>query len=260
MTQSLEQHLTVDIQDIMLRHGGGDTDHNGNSSAVLIIVDAVRGFTQHGALADRKSMAPMVAHICRLSKAFLSRYSRGDGRIVILRDCHRSDVPEPPYPPHCVKGTGEEDLDPDLGWLWGKRRGGRVSSIDKDCINGFVGAEIQRPYKNSYYNQLVDELKDVRDVVIVGCCTDICVLDLVTSLLSARNHGMLTSVGKRRKAYAEAIGEMRIIVYKPGCATFDSSNHPGELMNHIGLHIMASRGALIAGSLSIQSGSIVAEL
>jgi len=44
--------------------------------------------------------------------------------------------------------------------------------------------------------------------LVVGICTDICVLDFVCSTLSARNLGFLTPLKD-------------VVVYSHGCATFD---------------------------------------
>lgn len=34
--------------------------------------------------------------------------------IIAFLDTHEADKPEPPYPPHCIVGTGEENLVPGL--------------------------------------------------------------------------------------------------------------------------------------------------
>lgn len=49
-------------------------------------------------------------------------------------------------------------------------------------------------------------------ILVVGICTDICVLDFVCSALSARNHGLLSPLED-------------VIVYSNGCATFDFPLH-----------------------------------
>lgn len=34
--------------------------------------------------------------------------------VLVLLDTHDADRPEPPYPPHCIRGTGEELLVPGM--------------------------------------------------------------------------------------------------------------------------------------------------
>jgi nicotinamidase-related amidase len=237
----------------------------------LVVVDAVRGFTRTGSLSDPGSMAPMVQELDQLIRA-LDRTLGERLHLLVLRDRHHADIPEPPYPPHCIVGSGEEELDPELAWL---ERHERVTLVDKDCINGFVGA--MRPAGGGLYRNLLTEWvlrNDLRALVLVGDCTDICVSDLTVALLSARNHGLLTRVSPDdRQAYVEAITSMAIFVYVPGCATFDldpedpgelpadrlTLRHPGPVAHHVGLWLMASRGArLIDGFAPLRQGEISA--
>lgn len=57
---------------------------------------------------------------------------------------------------------------------------------------------------SKYFQPIVVSLK----ILVVGICTDICVLDFVCSALSARNRHLLTPLED-------------VIVYSRGCATFD---------------------------------------
>jgi len=222
----------------------------------LIVVDVVRGFTRSGNLSDPRSMAPMVQAIGTLVRALDDRLGERL-HLLMLRDCHHPDVPEPPYPPHCIVGTGEELLDPDLAWLADRSQ---TTVVDKDCINGLVGAmrSVDSADGRLWRNLLVDWVveQEIETLVIAGDCTDICVSDLTVALLSARNHGMLTrALPDARERYVAAITSMPIYVYLPGCATYDLDppgplpagqeprRHPGPLAQHVGLWLMASRGA-----------------
>ena len=83
----------------------------------------------------------------------------------------------------------------------------------------------------------------------VGICTDICVADFVGTLLSARNHGLMPTLKD-------------VVVLEPACATYDlpraaaelglpeTAAHPQAATHHLGLYIMASRGAVIASGLA----------
>lgn len=221
----------------------------------LIIVDVVRGFTREGALSDAKSMAPMV----EAAAAVLSEMDERLGRrlhLLLLRDTHHADIPEPPYPPHCVKGSGEDELDPGIAHAGDHPR---AEVLDKDCINGFVGA-MQRAPDGAWTNRLCDWVVEnsITSLVLVGDCTDICVSDLAVSLLSARNHGMLTAVPpEEREAYVAAITGFEIYLHADACATFhldpdealpagmEALRHPAPLAHHVGLWVSASRGARI---------------
>ena len=45
-------------------------------------------------------------------------------------------------------------------------------------------------------------------MLVVGICTDICVMDFVVTVLSARNHGILSPLEE-------------VLVYIKGCSTYD---------------------------------------
>ncbi|HET8727966.1 MAG TPA: isochorismatase family protein [Alphaproteobacteria bacterium] len=210
----------------------------------LVIVDEVNGFATVGAgnlapPAPNPQVSRMVSETGRLARAF---EERGWPMLAFL-DTHVPGKPEPPYPPHCELGTGEENLVPELEWLEQARH---ATLMRKDCINGFVGA-----IRPDGTNQVVDWVKSNRleAVLVVGICTDICVMDFVLTMLSARNHDLMP-------------GLKDIVVYEGACSTYDlpegvaadlglprTSAHPQMLTHHMGLYFMASRGAVLAGEV-----------
>ena len=221
----------------------------------LVVVDVVRGFTREGNLSDAASMAPMVAAVDGVIRELQAKLA-ARLRLLMLRDTHHADIPESPYPPHCIKGSGEDELDPDLAWA--AHLPGAVV-LDKDCINGFVGA--MEPCGHGVWrNRLCDWVAEheLTTLVLVGDCTDICVSDLAVALLSARNHGMLHAAGPEdREAYVASITGLQIMVHAGATATFDldpdepfargqeTLRHPGPLAHHVGLWVAASRGARV---------------
>ncbi len=211
----------------------------------LVIVDEVNGFAGVGC----GPLAPpvpdprvdgMVTETCELARRF-----EAEGRVILaFLDTHVPGKPEPPYPPHCEIGTGQENLVPALRWL---ETSHAATLLRKDCINGFVGGIDPE----SGRNRVVDWVNGHRleAVVVVGICTDICVMDFVLTLLSARNHSLMPSLTD-------------IVVYEPACATYDlpraaaesmslppTASHPREVAHHMGLYFMASRGATLASTL-----------
>jgi len=213
----------------------------GDAPVGLVIVDAGVAFTREGNLADPEHMVPMVRTISELARRLQDR-----AHMLCFLDTHHADIPEPPYPPHGIIGTGEENIDPELEWLLPQ-----ATVIRKDCINGFVGA-IDRDTGENAFTAWVKERR-IRTLVVVGDCTDICVSDFVVSTLSARNHGLLTDArpDQDRDAYVEAITTTRVVVYTPGCETFHAPGfHDRPTTHHVGLWTMASRGALLAHALT----------
>ncbi|HBL54823.1 MAG: isochorismatase family protein [SAR324 cluster bacterium] len=210
----------------------------------LIIVDEVNGFATVGAgnLAPQtpnEQVSMMVAETDRLARAFTKQKMP----VLALLDTHDPGKPEPPYPPHCERGTGEEDLVPELKWL---ENDPQATLVRKDCINGFIGA-----FQQDGTNAVIDWVMEnqLTNVLVVGICTDICVMDFVLTLLSARNHEMLP-------------GLKEVLVYDKGCSTYDlprsvveeiglpaSASHPQEITHYMGLYFMASRGAQLIDSV-----------
>ncbi|KAK6135656.1 hypothetical protein DH2020_030593 [Rehmannia glutinosa] len=214
-----------------------------DSKAGLVLVDIINGFCTVGAgsLAPRepnRQISEMIEESEKLAKVFCDK----KWPVLAFLDSHQPGKLEHPYPPHCITGTDESNLVPALSWI---EEEPNVTIRRKDCYDGFVGS-IQEDGSNVF----VDWVKNnkIQVLVVVGICTDICVLDFVCSTLSAKNHGLLGSLED-------------VVVYSRGCATFDfpvsmARNskdllaHPQEMMHHVGLYMAKGRGAKIARQVS----------
>ena len=219
----------------------------------LVIVDEVNGFCAVGGgnlappVPDAQ-VAKMVEETDRLARRFSDKKSP----ILAFLDTHEPGKAEPPYPPHCERGTGEENLVPELAWL---EECGVATLMRKDCINGFVGG-IEATHGGSCRGQSRNKVVDwvnshrLQAVITTGICTDICVMDFVLTLLSARNHGLMPRLED-------------IVVFEPATATYDlplavakdlglpdTAAHPKAEAHHMGLYFMASRGAILASELA----------
>lgn len=231
--KSLEAHLPVVLHPV---------DVAGAARVGLVIVDPGVGFTRSGALSDPERMAPMIGAIDKEYRAL--KFALGERlHTLMFLDSHHADIPEPPYPPHAVIGTGEELLDPHLIWLLDEPN---LAIVRKDCINGFVGAIDRKTGANAFCKWVADNR--FSKLLVTGDCTDICVSDFVVTTLSARNHGLLThhDPDTERAAYVEAVTGLEIAVLPWACATFDAPGHDHAAAHHVGLWLMASRGATIA--------------
>ncbi|XVE83056.1 hypothetical protein DITRI_Ditri16bG0056500 [Diplodiscus trichospermus] len=179
----------------------------------LVLVDVVNGFCTIGAgnlapMQPDKQISDMVEKSVRLARLFCEK----KWPIFAFIDSHHPDIPEPPYPPHCISGTDEARLVPALQWLEIEPN---ATLKRKDCIDGFLGS-IEKDGSNSF----VDWVKNnqIKAILVVGICTDICVLDFVCSTLSARNRRILTPLED-------------VIVYSSACATFDLPVHVARNIN-----------------------------
>lgn len=78
-------------------------------------------------------------------------------------------------------------------------------------------------------------------LLVIGVCTDICVLDFVCSTMSAKNRGFLNPLEN-------------VVVYSNGCATFDiplevARNNKGALA-HPQVHIYTTNFVSIRSAFS----------
>ncbi|KAL0396490.1 UNVERIFIED_CONTAM: Nicotinamidase 1 [Sesamum calycinum] len=216
---------------------------SGEVKTGLVLVDIVNGFCTVGSgnlapQAPDKQIAGMVDESVKLAREFCQR----NWPIYALLDSHHPDVPEPPYPPHCIAGSDESKLVPALQWLENEPN---VTLRCKDCIDGFLGS-LEKDGSNVFVNWV--KANKIKSILVVGICTDICVLDFVCSALSARNRGLLSPLED-------------VVVYSHGCATFDlpihvarnikgALAHPQDLMHHIGLYMAKGRGAKVVSEVS----------
>lgn len=158
---------------------------------VILVVDMVRGFHDLGNLAN-----PRVAKIIPNIKNLLVRSKKWGDEIIFLRDCHEPDDKEfKMFPKHCVRGTEETHIVKEFILPGMFFAGSPV--LDKTRYSGFYKTDLEDILKN----------KKPKMVVVVGVCTDICVLHTVADL--------------RNRDYT-------VVVPLDCVETFDAPGHPAE--------------------------------
>ena len=129
----------------------------------LIVVDMVNGFVREGVLHDPK-IGDIIPRQIELIKE-----AKDEGKLIVfIKDTHTKDAVEFERfgnTNHCLEGTTEADLVDEL----------KVFEDDEDTI----GIE-----KNSTcfmeapdFRELMELQKELKEFDIVGCCTDICVVN-----------------------------------------------------------------------------------
>lgn len=124
---------------------------------ILYNIDMVNGFVNEGILHD-KHIANTIPEQIKLIKKFKNE---NEG-IAFVKDCHDVDSIEfLTHPKHCIKGTSEALLVPEL------------QSYEKDALvyEKNSTSAMFAPY-------MIDDLQameNLEEVVLSGCCTDICV-------------------------------------------------------------------------------------
>jgi nicotinamidase/pyrazinamidase len=173
---------------------------------VVIVVDMLVCFCRRGALYSPRYDA-IVPHLRELL-----REAESEGaHIVFLRDTHTADDPEfAMFPPHCVAGTGENDIIPEL-----QEFAERGTVVDKATFSGFHKTDL-----DAVLERLAPEV-----VEVAGVCTDICVLHTVAGL---RAHGY------------------DVLVHKDLVETYDAPGHDAQEFNRFALaHVRDVLGARV---------------
>ncbi len=138
----------------------------------IVVIDMVRGFLEEGhpLYCGAKARAIIPA----IQKLLEGELKRG-AKVFYPCDRHKPDDPEfKMFPPHCIEGTPEAELLPELS-----RYPGEI--IPKERFDAFYGTPLEKKLKG-----LNPEV-----VVVCGVCTDICVLHTVAA---ARNRGYRVEV------------------------------------------------------------------
>jgi nicotinamidase-related amidase len=141
-------------------------------ASAVIVVDMLRGFFEEGYplyCGDRaREIIPKI-------QALLRRETARGSKVFFVCDSHDPDDLEfKTFPPHCVRGTREAEIIPEL--------------------NGYPGEVIEKKRYSCFYNTSLDEKLRAfgpERLIICGVCTDICVMHTVAD---ARNRDYAVEV------------------------------------------------------------------
>lgn len=125
---------------------------------MLIVVDMVNGFVKKGDLHDEK-IKEVVPRQIELIKEAKNKGSL----IVFIKDTHEKDSTEHKRfggAFHCIRGTGEEEVIDEL-----KTFEEDAISIEKNSTSFMEAPE---------FRNVISQMNNIREVDIIGCCTDIC--------------------------------------------------------------------------------------
>ena len=138
----------------------------------VLVIDMLRGFLEKG---HPLYCGDLARNIIPNVKRLLEQEVAKGSRVFFICDRHASDDPEfKLFPPHCIEGTEEAEIIPELSGIPGE-------VIPKRKYSGFWGTELEEKLR-----QLAPE-----KLIICGVCTDICVLHTVAE---ARNRDYIVEV------------------------------------------------------------------
>ena len=139
---------------------------------VVLVVDMVRGFCEEGNnMYAGESARSIIPNVQRL----LEKELEAGAKIIFICDNHEPDDLEfKMFPKHCIKGTSEAEIIPELAGFDG-------DVVPKQRYSGFFNTDLERRLR-----ELAPE-----KVVVCGVCTDICVMHTVAD---ARNRDYTVEV------------------------------------------------------------------
>lgn len=138
----------------------------------ILVIDMLRGFLEEGfPLFCGDTARDIIPNIRQL----LDHESASNSDIFFICDNHTPDDPEfEMFPPHCIVGTEETEIAPELSGFKG-------DIIPTSHYSGFYDSEL-----DTKLNELSPE-----KLIVCGVCTDICVMHTVAD---ARNRGYTVEV------------------------------------------------------------------
>lgn len=131
---------------------------------LLIVVDMVNGFVREGALHSKR-----VEGIIPRIENLVNQYLDEDAAVAFVKDTHDPGAREfKRFPVHCLRGTSEAELVDEL-----KKYEHMALVYEKNSTSAIFPGELLEDIR---------KMKNLKRVVITGCCTDICVMNLVIPL------------------------------------------------------------------------------
>lgn len=174
-------------------------------------IDMNNGFVNFGAMANPAYNA-LVPEQLRIIK----KMEEEQGITDFILEGHGKDALEfESYPEHCVLGTKEADLIPELITY---QNNPNVYTFYKNCINGMLNLSVQEQLKR---------LKNLKEIIYNGVCADLCVMDFART-----NARYLDQINKK----------VKLFVVKSTIDTFDAPGHNREEWIDIACKVMEQAG------------------
>ena len=176
---------------------------------LLIVVDMINGFVKEGNMKDEE-INHIIPKIIQLIKLVLKK---NEG-LAFIKDTHNENSIEfKKFPIHCLKGTNESELIDEL------------KLYEKDSLVYEKNSTSTIFAKN--FMSDIEKMKKLRKVIITGCCTDICVLNLALPLINY---------------FDEIDREVEVVVMKEAVETYNAPYHNRDEYNEMAFKLMLQAG------------------
>ena len=176
---------------------------------LLIVVDMINGFIKEGNMADET-----INHITpRIIKLIEETLEKNEG-LAFIKDTHNENSTEfKKFPVHCLEGTSESELIDEL------------KPYEKDALV-YKKNSTSTMFAENFMND-IEKMKQLRKVIVTGCCTDICVLNLAIPLVNY---------------FDEQDRQVEVTVVEDAVETYNAPYHNRDEYNEIALKLMKQAG------------------
>ena len=183
---------------------------------VLYVVDMVKGFVTEGVMHDE-----FIARTIPEQIELIEKFKKEQQGLAFIKDNHTEDSIEfKVFPPHCMIGTSEADLVDEL----------QIYEQESLVYPKNSTSAIFAPNVIADLNQM----ENLQEIVGVGCCTDICILNFLIPL----------------KNYFNQINkDVEVLVVKDATETYGTPNHDRDYYNKIAYELMAQAGVVVVQNL-----------
>ena len=177
---------------------------------LLVVVDVINGFIYEGNMKD-----DYISHIIPGIKALVeSHISDSNSEVFYVRDSHSEDSKEfKKFPLHCLRGTNESEMVDEL-----KEYEDRVRTYFKNSTSAIFAKGLLEDIK---------KMRELKKVVVVGCCSDICIINFALPLINYFDENDL---------------DIDVVVREDLIETYNSINHNREEYNNIAKLLLTQAG------------------
>lgn len=187
-----------------------------NYKKVLYVVDMVNGFVNEGIMHDE-----YIGHTIEEQVDLVKKFKKEKEVVALIKDNHEENCVEfNTFPKHCVIGTTEADLVDEL------------KEYEEDSLV-YTKNSTSAMFAPGLVSD-IEKMDNLEEIVVCGCCTDICILNFVLPL----------------KNYFNQIDrDITIYVVEKATETYGSPNHNRDEYNEMAYKLMKQAGIKIVKNL-----------
>ena len=187
-----------------------------NYNKVLYVVDMVKGFVNEGVMHDK-----YIGHTIEEQIKLIKKFKNEKQGVALIKDNHEKDCIEfSTFPPHCIIGTSEADLVDEL------------QEYEKDSL--VYAKNSTSAIFAPHLLEDIKAMKSLKEVVVVGCCTDICVLNFVIPL---------------KNYFNQVDRDVKIFVVENATETYGASNHNRDEYNEMAYKLIRQSGVEVVKNI-----------